>query len=83
MTTMHISTVRGVVDALGGTGATADFLNIVPSAVSNMLRDDHIPRGYHLQIFLELQRRGYHVDLSLFGLRQMAAVEASDSIAAA
>jgi hypothetical protein len=64
-----ISTVRELVDAFGGTGRFAHFLNIVPSAVSNMLRDEEIPRGYHLEIYLECQRRRLSLDkYALFGL---------------
>lgn len=84
MSTTHISTVRQVVDALGGTVATAELLNIVPSAVSNMLRDGHIPRGYHFQLFAELEARGHRVNTAdLFGIQHPKAPQPSDAIAAA
>ena len=57
-----IKTVRQLVDAFGGTGQLAKFLKVVPSAVSNMLADDYIPRGYHLEIYLEAERRGFEID---------------------
>lgn len=64
-----IRTVRELVTAFGGTGKLASFLGIVPSAVSNMLADDYIPRGYHLELYLEAERRGLKIDKrSLFGI---------------
>ena len=58
-----VTTVRAVVKALGGTGKAADFLEIVPSAVSNMLKYGEIPRSYHLRIKERLEAWGYEVDL--------------------
>ncbi len=64
-----IRTVRELVDAFGGTGKLSAFLNVVPSAVSNMLADDYIPRGYHFEIYVEAKRRGWTLDtLNLFGV---------------
>lgn len=69
MTSHPITTIRELVDAFGGTGKFADFLNVVPSAVSNMLRDEYLPRGYHLEVYLECQRRSFKVDKrELFGI---------------
>lgn len=69
MNRLTIRTVRELVDAFGGTGKLAAFLEIVPSAVSNMLADDSIPRGYHLEIYLEAGRRGWEIDKArLFGI---------------
>lgn len=67
-----ISSVRDLVDAFGGTGKFAEFLNVVPSYVSNMLRDDELPRGYHLEVYLECQRRGLRIDKrALFGIEEV------------
>lgn len=64
-----IRTVRELVDAFGGTGKLSAFLNVVPSAVSNMLADDYIPRGYHFEIYVEAKRRDWTLDTqSLFGV---------------
>ena len=69
MNKSQIRTVREFVTAFGGTGKLASFLGIVPSAVSNMLADDYIPRGYHLELYLEAERRGMSIDKrSLFGI---------------
>lgn len=68
MAKIMIRTVRELVDAFGGTGETAKFLGIVPSNVSNWLADDDIPRGHHLPLWLEAQRRGFRVSKRVFGL---------------
>ncbi len=64
-----IRTVRELVDAFGGRSKFAEFLKIVPTAVSNMMTDDYIPRGYHLEIYLGCEKRGYHIDRGrVFGM---------------
>lgn len=63
-----ISTVPDLVAAFGGTKRLADFLGVVPSAVSNWIAEDYIPRGYHLQLYLEAPRRGIAIDVAMFGL---------------
>lgn len=68
-----ISSVRDLVAAYGGTGKFAEFLHVVPSAVSNMLAQNEIPRGYHLEIYLDSERRGWKVDKAkVFGLEDPA-----------
>lgn len=69
MTDKPISTLRDLVKAYGGTGKFAEFLHVVPSAVSNMLRDEELPRGYHLEVYLDCQRRNLRIDKhALFGI---------------
>lgn len=69
MSEKPISTLRDLVNAYGGTGKFAEFLNVVPSAVSNYLRDDELPRGYHLEVYLDCQRRNLKIDTrALFGV---------------
>jgi hypothetical protein len=76
MSKLRIQTVRQLVDAFGGTGKLAEFLKIVPSAVSNMLADDYIPRGYHLELYFEARRRGWQIDTqALFGVSEQSARE--------
>lgn len=71
MTEQRISTLRDLVKAYGGTGKFAEFLHVVPSAVSNMLRDDELPRGYHLEVYLDCQRRNLKIDKrALFGVEE-------------
>lgn len=66
--TNRITTVRDVVAAMGGTGETADFLEVVDSAVSNWKRaEDGIPRSYHLKLKAQLEARGFEVDAQALG----------------
>lgn len=67
-----IRSVRELVDALGGTGETAKFLGIVPSNVSNWIAADYIPRGHHLELYLEAQRRGFRVDDTVWPIERRA-----------
>ncbi len=65
-----ITSVREIVTAFGGTGKCAAFLKVVPSAVSNMLHANEIPRAYHLEILAELDENGHEIDLErVFGVR--------------
>lgn len=57
-----LASVRDVIAALGGTGKAADFLEVGPSAVSNMLFDDEIRRAYHNRIRVRLEASGYEID---------------------
>jgi len=69
MNGQRISSIRELVGAFGGTGKLADFLKVVPSAVSNWLAQKEIPRGYHLDIYLECERRGWKIDKEkVFGI---------------
>jgi hypothetical protein len=71
MISCSIKTVRDLVARFGGTGKFAEFLSVVPSAVSNMLSQNRIPPGYHLEIYLECERRDWSIDrVTLFGLEQ-------------
>jgi P2-related tail formation protein len=73
---MHATTVRSVQDlvsAFGGTKAMADWADVGMSAVSNWISANSIPSGYHLRLYLEIQRRCIAVDASVFGLRGAAA----------
>lgn len=62
-----ISTVDELAYEWGGTGALAEWLDVVPSAVSNWRKDDSIPAGYHLRLYLEAQARGLKLSPKLFG----------------
>lgn len=64
-----IASIADLVAAFGGTGAFAQWLDVVPSCVSNWKQEGHIPRGYHLTIYLESQKRGLALHPKLFGLR--------------
>lgn len=71
MNGQRISSIRELVGAFGGTGKLAEFLKVVPSAVSNWLAQKEIPRGYHLDIYLECERRGWKIDKEkVFGIAE-------------
>jgi hypothetical protein len=63
-----IATIPDLVKAFGGTGRFADFLEVVPSAVSNWIKEDYVPRGYHLQIYLAARDRDLKLDLAALGM---------------
>lgn len=73
MTDKPISTLRDLVKVYGGTNKFAEFLKVVPSFVSNMLRDGELARGYQLEVYLDCQRRGIEIDMkALFGIENEA-----------
>ena len=63
-----VRSVDALVTAFGGTKAMADWADVGMSAVSNWIASGNIPRGYHLRLYLEAQRRGILIDPSLWGL---------------
>lgn len=65
-----ISTVDELVVAFGGTGAFARWLDVGSSCVSNWRADGAIPRGYHLQIYLEAKRRKLSVAPGIFQMSE-------------
>lgn len=64
---MCIKTIPELVRALGGTTAVSRMCHVIPSAVSNWIAHDEIPRGHHLLIYLEIKRRGLDVCPTVFG----------------
>lgn len=66
--TTVVRTVEELVAAFGGTKAMAQWADVGPSAVSNWISLESVPRGYHLRLYLEIQRRGILADPSLFGM---------------
>jgi hypothetical protein len=67
---MMICTVDDLVEAHGGTGKFAEFLDVSPQCVSNYKAAGEIPRGYHLVLYLDAQERGWTVAPQLFGLKR-------------
>lgn len=65
-----LRTVRDVVAALGGSGATAALLGIGSTAVSNWGAKDCIPPTHYLDLERLLKERGWKVDSSLFKVHQ-------------
>lgn len=65
-----ISTVDDLVDAFGGTGEFAQWLDVGPSTVSNWRALGYVPNGYHLKVFLEAIERGHVLAPSVFGFKR-------------
>jgi hypothetical protein len=65
-TSRVLSTVREIVAALGGTGATAERLGIGPPAVTAWINRGVIPPSRFLQIQAELNALGLSPEQSLF-----------------
>ena len=63
-----IETIADFVTAMGGTGATARFLGVGDSYVSNMLARGYLPTGFHMRAFAEIRRQGWAFAPSFFGL---------------
>jgi hypothetical protein len=61
-----LSTVDALIDALGGTTAVADFLRVVPSAVSNARRDRRLPERWRYKLSRWSVERGLIVDPAVF-----------------
>lgn len=57
-----IDTVDGLIDALGGTGAVADWAELDASAVSHWRRLNVIPPGWHFRLFAWSEECGLCVD---------------------
>lgn len=83
MSETQITTVTDLVSAFGGTGRFAEWLDVVPSTVSNWKAEDAIPSGYHLRLYLECRRRRIKVEPSVFGLLEWPKVDAKSREAAA
>lgn len=65
--------VSDLVDAFGGTCELADWLDVVPSTVSNWKDQNAIPTGWHLRLYLECQRRGISFSPHIFRLKETGA----------
>lgn len=71
-----IETVDQLAEAFGGTGAFAEWADVVPSAISNWRQDGSIPRGYHFRIYLHAFEQGWRLSPRLFGMTTFGAAEA-------
>jgi hypothetical protein len=69
MTKRSLHSVADIIDAFGGTKKTAKWAGTGMSTISNWLAHDHIPKGWHYRIHLELTARGFDVDPLAFGMR--------------
>lgn len=69
-TAKRADTVAEFVTSFGGTSAMAEFLDVGMPCVSNWKRENFIPSGWHLRLFLEAQRRQIAVAPDLFGIAE-------------
>lgn len=65
-----IRTVSELVTAFGGNKRMADWADVGETAVCNWKDANDIPRGYHLKLWLEAERRGWRVDPALFDVSE-------------
>jgi hypothetical protein len=63
-----LKSVGEVVEALGGTKATAEWCDIGMSAVSNWIAAEYIPPGWHYRMTAKLGERGIEIDPAVFGM---------------
>lgn len=63
-----IRTVADLVTAFGGNKSMGDWADVGETAVCNWKDANEIPRGYHLRLWFEAERRGLEVDPALFGV---------------
>lgn len=66
----QINTVSELVDAFGGNKPMADWADAGETAVCNWKAANEIPRGYHLRMWLEADRRGLSINPKLFGVSE-------------
>lgn len=64
----QIKTVSELVEAFGGNHAMAQWADVGTSAVCNWKDANEFPRGYHLRLWMEAERRELDVDPHLFGI---------------
>ncbi len=76
-----VTTVDGLVEALGGTVKVAEWAGTKHTAVSNWRSDGFIPPGWHLRLLVECWRRGVVVDtVKVFGLSPEEAAVLRDGV---
>lgn len=71
MSLAEISTVDGVIDALGGTGETARITDRSDQAVSNWRAQKRLPANTFPIIKNKLKKLGFRAPLSLWGIKNV------------
>jgi hypothetical protein len=66
-----LSTVREVVETLGGTKAVAEMADVSMSAVSNWLSEGWIPPAWYVAMSAALRELGFDVDPQVFRQQQL------------
>lgn len=67
-----LSTASEVIDALGGTSATARLTKRKLQSVSNWRAEGRLPANTFLQIGAELKQRGFDAPPSVWGIAEAA-----------
>jgi hypothetical protein len=70
MTMTTITTIAGVVAALGGERATAKRLGCDVSHVQTWVPNQHIPNGWHLRVYLIAKYLGHDIKLTVFEINE-------------
>ncbi len=65
---MQITTIKDLVNAMGGAKAVADQYHVSTSAVYMAIHRDSIPHRWRLPLHTEAKRKRLAVDPKLFGL---------------
>ena len=66
--TYDITSVEGLIAALGGNTVIGEWLGITPEAVANWKARNHIPPGWHIKLAAAIRRKGKTIDPAVFGL---------------
>lgn len=70
MSKRTLKTVEQVIEAFGGTSATAEWAGVGPSAVSNWISKGFIPPGWHFRMSDHFAGSGLTVSRDVFSKRE-------------
>ncbi len=68
---MQITTIKDLVNAMGGAKAVAAQFDMSPTAVYMAIHRDSIPHRWRLHLHTEAKRKRLAVDPKLFGLEKV------------
>jgi len=69
-----ITSIEGLIAALGGDTAVAAWLGVSQPAVANWKARGDIPGGWHMRLFARVVQMGMTIDPAVFGLTPSEAV---------
>jgi hypothetical protein len=64
----RVRTVAGVIEAMGGVEAMAEWAGVRPDAVEDWIAKSWIDAGWHYRLDRLLAARGFDVDPAVFGV---------------
>ena len=73
----ELKSIDDLIEALGGTFAVSDWLEVSPSAISNWRSRNEIPGAWHLKLYLETTKRGHQLEPKIFGMSSFASITTS------